>query len=387
MITYLLLSFISSTPVHLTDDNYTEFVNSTKVPIFLKLWAFWCPHCKELEPIWNELAEITEYDDVVHIADIECESNKKVCKNFEGENYPRLYWIDSVNKSTLTYHGSRTIPHFRMFIKKQLNFPLLPIDDISELDSYTKTAHMSTVIFFRINDKDIESLKVAKTVASKFRTSDLRFIYFDDENSNEPEMIVYNEINRQETFSGEWNEDQLTQFILKRSVPFLAEVNSYIMNFFSSNNISTFIRVTNISKPVDTIALETSEKVSKIFPVTKTDCFSTTWFCRLVDIDLNTSINQYVIYNRYMKYFWVFREKNEDPETVFNWAKDVSLSLVKPQGPGNGLFSPIKGMYYSQKSQGNPTFVVFIPPVFVLLIAFYMTYTCINEKSQFKKRD
>lgn len=387
MIFNIFLSFISSTPVHLTETNFTEFVNSTSKPVFLKLWAYWCPHCKELEPIWNELAEIDEYNDAVNIADIECESNKKICKNFEGENYPRLYWIDSINKSTLTYHGSRTIPHFRMFIKKQLNFPLLPINDTNELEFYTNTANISTVIFFKINEKDTKSLSIAKTVASQFRASDLRFIYYEDDTLNKPEMIVYNEINRKEAFQGEWNEEQLTQFILIRSVPFLSEVNSYIMNFFSSHNISAFIKVTNVSKPIDSIGLETSEKVSSIFPVTRTDCYSTTWFCRLVDIDLNTTINQYVIYNRYMKLFWVFRENDQNPEIVYNWAKNVSLSLIKPQGPGIGLFSPIKGMYYSQKSQGNPTFIVFIPPVFVLLIAIYMTYTCVNEKKMMKKID
>lgn len=75
MIFYIFLSFISSTPVHLTEDNFTEFVNSTNKPVFLKLWAYWCPHCKELEPIWNELAEIDEYNDVVNIAYIEWEFN------------------------------------------------------------------------------------------------------------------------------------------------------------------------------------------------------------------------------------------------------------------------------------------------------------------------
>ena len=387
MILYILVSFITASPVHLSDDNFTEFINSTNHPVFLKLWAYWCPHCKELEPIWDELANITEYDGVVHVADIECESNKKTCKQYDGENYPRLYWIDSINKSTLAYHGSRTIPHFRMFIKKQLNFPLLPINDTSELDLYTNTANISSVIFFKINDKDTESLKIAKVVASQFRSSDLRFIYYGDDMTSSPEMIVYNQIGRNESFSGEWNEKELTSFILIRSVPFLSKVNPYIMNFFSTHNVSAFIRVTNVSKPIDKLTFETSEKVSSIFPITRTDCLSATWFCRLVDIDLNTTTNQYVIYNRYMKLFWVFHDNISDPNTVYNWAKNVSLSLVKPKGPGIGLFSPFKGMYYNQKSQGNPVFVVFIPPIFVLLIAIYMTYMCINEKNSIKKID
>lgn len=387
MFLILYFSFIAAAPVHLADDNFTEFINSTNLPVFLKLWASWCPHCKELEPTWNELAEINEYDGVISIADIECESNRKTCKQFEGENYPRLYWIDSVSKSPLTYHGSRTIPHFRMFIKKQLNFPLLPINDISEIENFTKTASISSVIFFKINDKDSNSLKIAKNVASQFRSSDLRFIYYGDDSIKSAEMIVYNEINRNETFSSDWNEVQLTKFILRKSVPFLAEVNSYIMNFFMVHNVSSFIRVTNISKPIDHNTFDSCEKVSSLYPVTKTDCQSSPWFCRLVDIDLNTTDVQYVIYNRYMKLFWVYREKTRDSQTVYNWASNVSLNLVKPQGPGIGLFSPFKTMYYNQKSQGNPVFVVFIPPILVLLIAIYMTYMCFNEKASLKKID
>lgn len=380
---FFLFSLIRCIPTHLTDGNFADFINSADKPIFLKLWANWCAHCKALAPTWDELAEMSEFDDVAYIADIECESNRKSCKLFEGESFPRLYWIEPKFATNITYTGTRDIPHFKMFIKKQINFPLIPINE-SEINNYTQTSNLSSLFLLKINSNDSKSLNNLKEVANNFRSSDIRFVQIDDNSITSPELIAFTGINRSEIFTGDWTEKSITSFILRQSVPFLSEITPYIMKFLMMYNVSTFIRVANISKPVCDSTIDICENVSSLFLVTKTDCFSAPWFCRLVDIDLNTSVDQFVVYNRDMQLFWVYRgEVNKG--SVFNWARDVFNNKVKGKGSGKGLFSPLFEMYYSQKSQGNPTFVVFLPPIFVLGLTIYMIRECIAESKM--KRD
>ncbi|OHT02379.1 Thioredoxin family protein [Tritrichomonas foetus] len=378
MIFFVFLSAVFCIPIHLTDENFTTFLNESDRPIFLKLWANWCPHCKDFAPTWDELAVLPDYEEKVYIADIECEENRNSCKSYPGENFPRLYWIDSANQNAITYTGERSMAHFQMFIKKQLHFPILPINE-SELENYVETANLGSVLLFKLSSSDFSSLQVAQKVATKFRSSELRFIVVENDTQIEPILIAYTEIDRSEKFNGEWNEEQLSQFIYRNSVPYLAEINAYIMKFFVNFNLSTFIRVPNISKPVTPETSEICNDASNYFPVTQTDCYSSPWFCRFVGIGLNNSNDQYVIYNRGMQLFWVFDESENVRKFINEWVIKVSKNLIKPSGPGVGLFSPLFNMYYSQRAQGNPFFVVFIPPVLILILIIYMIYQCAQE--------
>ena len=51
----LLVCFVRPAVVTLTNENFTDFIENSSLPIFLKLWATWCPHCKEFAPVWDEL--------------------------------------------------------------------------------------------------------------------------------------------------------------------------------------------------------------------------------------------------------------------------------------------------------------------------------------------
>lgn len=56
---------------------------------FIMFYASWCPHCKELEPIWNEFAEKYQgkfEDDIkggLNIAKIDCVNNQDTCLRFD----------------------------------------------------------------------------------------------------------------------------------------------------------------------------------------------------------------------------------------------------------------------------------------------------------------
>ena len=39
----------------------------------------------------------------VIVADVECEANRITCQKFEGDNFPRIFWIDNNNNVIVQY--------------------------------------------------------------------------------------------------------------------------------------------------------------------------------------------------------------------------------------------------------------------------------------------
>jgi thiol-disulfide isomerase/thioredoxin len=377
-----LFVFSSSLAVHLTNDNFSTFLNTSTQPIFIKLWASWCPHCKEFAPTWDELSNTSEITSKVHIADIECEANRESCKGlFTGANYPRLFWIDLSNRTAVPYFGARTLDHFRLFITKQLNFPMILVNS-TDLPEHRSLANSTSIFHFAIPESDTQSLTIAQNISTVYRHMEAHFLL--EFASSEPSLVAYTGIDRSLQFSGNWTFDEISDFVLLRSVPFMAQASHSVMRHLMMEELATFIHLTNVSVlhiPEESLSL--CEFASGYFPVTRLSCDVVPWFCRYIGVDLNVSGTQYVIYNRSRKLFWVAPGGTD----VRNWLVNVSLGRIGGSGPGDGFLSPVLTLWYDQISQGKPAALLIIGPVIVVVAVCFAVWSTCEDIGSHRKRE
>ena len=73
----------------LTDDNFQTTVSGSALPVVVDFWAVWCPPCKMLTPILEELAE--EYDGRVSIVKVNVDENRDTATKLNIQSIPTLH--------------------------------------------------------------------------------------------------------------------------------------------------------------------------------------------------------------------------------------------------------------------------------------------------------
>lgn len=81
------LSFPDS-PITITDANFSELVERSTLPVLLDLWATWCPPCRMLAPIVDEVAKETSGKAIVGKLDVD--KNQKTSGRFGVKSIPTL---------------------------------------------------------------------------------------------------------------------------------------------------------------------------------------------------------------------------------------------------------------------------------------------------------
>ncbi|MDN5557884.1 MAG: thioredoxin [Ruaniaceae bacterium] len=87
-------------PTVVTDDSFKAEVLDSEIPVLVDFWATWCPPCRQMAPVINDLA--IELDGTVKIAKMDTDENQTV---------PRLYGISSIPTFNL-YKGGELVASF-----------------------------------------------------------------------------------------------------------------------------------------------------------------------------------------------------------------------------------------------------------------------------------
>jgi protein disulfide-isomerase A6 len=74
--------------VELKEKNFNRHVRGSEKPWFVKFYAPWCGHCKELVPVWDELAD--ELDGQVNLGKVDVTAHTELAEDFNVTGYPTL---------------------------------------------------------------------------------------------------------------------------------------------------------------------------------------------------------------------------------------------------------------------------------------------------------
>jgi len=99
--------------------------------VLIEFYAPWCGHCKQLAPIWEELAtELKTVPDLV-IAKMDATANE--VDGIEIRGYPTLKWFPKDNKAGSDYDGERKLEDFKAWLKEHSSAYKTHLENKSEL--------------------------------------------------------------------------------------------------------------------------------------------------------------------------------------------------------------------------------------------------------------
>ncbi len=77
-----------SKPIAIDDSSFDQIVLQAKTPVLVDFWAAWCPPCRMVAPIVDELAE--EYSGRISFAKVDVDQNPKIATRYGIMSIPTL---------------------------------------------------------------------------------------------------------------------------------------------------------------------------------------------------------------------------------------------------------------------------------------------------------
>lgn len=115
----------------LVGKNFEQVAFDETKNVFIKFYAPWCTHCKEMAPAWEELAEkYKDHEDIV-IAELDATANE--LEAFTVHGFPTLkYFPAGPGRKVIEYNSARDLETFSKFLD---NGGELPAEEPTEEES------------------------------------------------------------------------------------------------------------------------------------------------------------------------------------------------------------------------------------------------------------
>ncbi|MFW1943936.1 thioredoxin TrxC [Acinetobacter guillouiae] len=110
-------NLIALAPIELNEQNFSNFVSHSDLPIIIDLWAEWCGPCKMMAP---HFAEVAKNNPHVVFAKIDTEANPRLSSAFNIRSIPTLVLM---NKTTevARISGALRANQLQEWLDQQLN--------------------------------------------------------------------------------------------------------------------------------------------------------------------------------------------------------------------------------------------------------------------------
>jgi len=100
----------------ITAKDHDLIAKDPKINVFVEYYAPWCGHCKQLAPIWEQLA--TEYDDVENVVLAKFDGTLNEVQGVQISGFPTLYFYPAGGSSSTLYSGERNFKSLKEFVEK-----------------------------------------------------------------------------------------------------------------------------------------------------------------------------------------------------------------------------------------------------------------------------
>ncbi|KAI9713059.1 MAG: Protein disulfide-isomerase-like 2-2 [Bogoriella megaspora] len=109
---------LASSVIDLDPTNFDSVVLKSGKPALVEFFAPWCGHCKNLAPVYEELADSYTYaKDKVVIAKVDADNHKDLGRKFGVSGFPTLKWFDGKSEEPEDYKSGRDIDSLQGFVK------------------------------------------------------------------------------------------------------------------------------------------------------------------------------------------------------------------------------------------------------------------------------
>ena len=106
-----------SAVIDLIPSNFDDIVLKSGKPALVEFFAPWCGHCKNLAPVYEELATNFESQGgKVTIAKVDADAEKSLGKRFGIQGFPTLKWFDGTSDKPEDYSGGRDLESLTAFV-------------------------------------------------------------------------------------------------------------------------------------------------------------------------------------------------------------------------------------------------------------------------------
>ncbi|KAF2468824.1 disulfide isomerase [Lindgomyces ingoldianus] len=110
----------ASSVIDLIPSNFDSVVLKSGKPALVEFFAPWCGHCKNLAPVYEELATTFAHaSDKVTVGKVDADEHKDLGRKFGVQGFPTLKWFDGKSDKPAEYDGGRDLESLQKWITEK----------------------------------------------------------------------------------------------------------------------------------------------------------------------------------------------------------------------------------------------------------------------------
>ncbi|HRO78947.1 MAG TPA: thioredoxin TrxC [Acinetobacter towneri] len=110
-------ALIPLAPIELNEQNFSNFIQNSDLPILIDLWADWCGPCKMMAP---HFATVAKQNPQVVFAKIDTEANPRLSSAFHVRSIPTLVLMNKSNEIA-RISGALRATELQQWLDQKLN--------------------------------------------------------------------------------------------------------------------------------------------------------------------------------------------------------------------------------------------------------------------------